>query len=109
MTMDSATVVELVNMILGLLIAGMAIHAQKRINFALFKRGLNMIAVSGGIMAIIAPFRAYYTYTDSYELIVFGRAFLTAAMIILIIGLYVVGKAALELCGEEGKSECNRT
>lgn len=102
MTVDSTTAVELVKLILGILIIYMAIRAQRRFNFAILKRGFDMIAASGGLMALSSSFRAYYTYIDSYELIPLGRAFLAVALITLIGGLYVAGSAALKICGEEG-------
>lgn len=108
MTLDSATIVEFVNMVTGILIFSMAIAAQKKINLAILKRGFKIIAVSGAMMAAIAPYRAYYTYADLYELIPIGRAFLAVARVILIIGLFVVGKAVISICGEE-KIEGNRT
>lgn len=103
MTLDSATVLELVNLVTGIIIAVMAIYAQNKINFAIFKRGFSIIAVSGIIMAVIAPYRAYYTYMGLYELIPIGRAGLVIARIVLIIGLFVLGKAAISIYGEEGE------
>jgi len=102
MTLDSATIIEMVNMVTGILIAVMAIHAQKRIDLAILKRGFFTIATSGVLMAIIAPYRAYYTYVDSYELIFIGRAGLAIARVVLIVGLYLLGKALISICGKEG-------
>jgi hypothetical protein len=105
---DSATAEELVNLILGILILYIAIRAQRKFNFSILKRGFDIIAVSGGLMALSSSFGAYYTYMGSYELIPLGRAFLVVALIMLIGGLYTVGSAALKICGEE-ESEGNRT
>jgi hypothetical protein len=101
MTIDAATAVELVNMVAGVFIVGMAIYVQRISNLAIFKRGLDIIAASGAIMVIGSVFRAYYTYTDCYELMPWGRAFLVAYRIMLLLGLYVFAMAVLKICGEE--------
>ncbi|MBA7523005.1 hypothetical protein ES705_15127 [subsurface metagenome] len=110
MTIDSATVVELVNLVTGILILAVAIYAQKRFRFAIFKLGWDIIAASGAIRVVGSLFRAYYTYIDSYELIPWGRrAFLVVGRIVLVIGIYVLAIAGLKVWGEEGESERNRT
>ncbi|HUV79935.1 MAG: hypothetical protein JJE19_06270 [Methanosarcinales archaeon] len=108
MTLDSATAVEFVNMVMGIIIFSMAIAAQKKINLTILKRGFTIIAISGLMMAAIAPYRAYYTYADLYELIPIGRALLALTRVILIVGLYLVGKGIISICGEE-KIEYHRT
>jgi hypothetical protein len=107
--MDSATVVELVNLVVGILILAVAIYAQKKFRFVIFKLGWDIIAASGAIRVVGSLFRAYYTYIDSYELIPWGRAFLVLGRIVLVIGIYVLAIAGLKLWGEEGESERVRT
>ncbi len=107
--MDSATVVELVNFVVGILILAVAIYAQKKFRFVIFKLGWDIIAASGAIRVVGSLFRAYYTYIDSYELIPWGRAFLVVGRIVLVIGIYVLAIAGLKLWGEEGESERVRT
>ena len=109
MTIDSATVVEMVNLVTGILILAVAIYAQKRFRFAIFKLGWDIIAASGAISVIGSLFRAYYTYTDSLELIPWGRAFLVVGGVVLVIGIYVLAMAGIKLWGEEGESERSRT
>lgn len=108
MTVNDATMMEFAILILGILMMYMAIRAQKKFNFAILKRGFDILAVSGGLMALSSSF-TYWTYMGSYELIPLGRAFLVVALIMLVGGLYLVGSAALKMCGEEGESEGNRT
>jgi ABC-type Co2+ transport system permease subunit len=102
MTIDSATAVELVDMVAGILISVVALHACKKFNFAILRRGCFTIAVSGALMAVSSGFRAYYTYADLLELIPWGRAFLTAARITLLIGIGIFVLSALKIWGEEG-------
>ncbi|MGB2729030.1 MAG: hypothetical protein WBD09_11300 [Halobacteriota archaeon] len=109
MEIDSATVVELVNLVTGILILAVAIYAQRKFRFAIFTLGWDIIAASGAIRVIGSLFRAYYTYIDSYELIPWGRAFLVVGRIVLVIGIYVLAIAGIKLWGEEGESERNRT
>lgn len=101
MTIDSATAVELVNLVAGIFILAVAIYVQRKSNLAIFNRGLYIIAASGAIRVVGSLFRAYYTYTDSLELIPWGRAFLVVGRIVLVIGLYVFAMAVLKICGEE--------
>lgn len=109
MAIDSATVVELVNLITGVLILAVAIYAQRQFRFVIFKFGWAIIAVSGAIRVAGSLFRAYYTYADLLELIPWGRAFLVVGRVVLVIGIYVLAIAGLKLWGEEGKSERVRT
>jgi len=44
MTIDSATAVELVDMVAGILISVVALHACKKFNFAILRRGCFTIA-----------------------------------------------------------------
>jgi len=101
MTMDSATAVELVDLIAGLLILAVAIYAQRKFRFVIFKLGWDIIAASGAIRVAGSLFRAYYTYIDSYEFIPWGRAFLVIGRVVLVIGIYVLAVAGLKLWGEE--------
>ncbi|MBC8521212.1 MAG: hypothetical protein H8D26_04385 [Methanomicrobia archaeon] len=109
MAIDSATVVELVNLVTGILILAVAIYAQRKFRFVIFKLGWDIIAASGAIRVVGSLFRAYYTYIDSYELIPWGRVFLVIGRIVLVIGIYVLAIAGIKLWGEEGESERNRT
>ena len=52
MTIDSATAVELVNFAAGVLLLAVAIYAQKKFRFAIFKLGWGIIGVSGAIGVI---------------------------------------------------------
>ena len=103
MTIDSATAIELVNLVAGILIAGVALHACKKFNFAILRRGCFTIAASGALMAVSSGFRAYYTHADLFELIPWGRAFLTIARITLLIGISVFVLSALKIWGEDKK------
>lgn len=109
MTIDSATAVELVNLVTGILILAVAIYAQRKFRFFIFKLGWEIIAASGAISVAGSLFRAYYTYIDLYELIPWGRVFLVVGRVVLVIGIYVLVVAGLKLWGEEGESERVRT
>jgi hypothetical protein len=110
MRIDSATALELVNLIAGILIAGVAIYACRIFHFAIFKRGWCIVAASGVLMVIGSLFRAYYTYTGLYgELVPWGRAFLVVGRVVLVIGIYVLAVAGIKLWGEERESERSRT
>jgi len=54
-------------------------------------------------MAVSSGFRAYYTHADLFELIPWGRAFLTIARITLLIGISVFVLSALKIWGEDKK------
>ncbi len=101
MPIDSATAVELVNLVAGIFILAVAIYVKRKANLAIFNRGLDIIAASGAIRVVGSLFRAYYTYTDSLELIPWGRAFLVVGRVVLVIGLYVFAMAVLKICSEE--------
>ena len=103
MTIDSATAIELVNLVAGILISVVALHACKRFNFAILRRGCLTIAVSGALMAVSSGFRAYYTSVPGLyeELVPWGRAFLTIARITLLIGISVFVLAALKIWGDK--------
>lgn len=109
MTIDSATAVELVDMVAAVLILAVAIYAQRKFRFPIFKLGWDIIAASGAISIAGSLFRAYYTYADLFELIPWGRAFLVVGRVVLVIGIYVLAVAGLKLWGEEGESEHSRT
>jgi len=54
-----------------------AIYAQRKFRFVIFKLGWEIIAVSGAIRVAGSLFRAYYTYAGLYEeLVPWGRVFL---------------------------------
>ncbi len=108
MIIDSATVVELVNLVAGILMLAVAIYARRKFRFAVFKLGWDIIAASGAIRVVGSLFRAYYTYTDSLELIPWGRAFLVVGRVVLVVGIYVLAIAAIKLWGKE-RSGGNRT
>lgn len=111
MTIDSATAVELVDMVAGFLILAVAIYAQRKFRFVIFKFGWDIIAVSGAIRVAGSLFRAYYTYIPGLyeELVPWGRAFLVVGRVVLVIGIYVLAVTGLKLWGEEGESERSRT
>jgi len=109
MTIDSATVVELIDMVAAVLVLAVAIYAQRKFHFVIFKLGWDIIAASGAISVIGSLFRAYYTYADLLELIPWGRTFLVIGRAVLVIGIYVLAVAGLKLWGEEGESERSRT
>ncbi|MEA2032052.1 MAG: hypothetical protein U9N41_00525 [Euryarchaeota archaeon] len=109
MTIDGATAVELADLVAGILILAVAIYAQRKFRFVIFKSGWDIMAASGAISVAGSLFRAYYTYVDSYELIPWGRAFLVVGRVVLVIGIYVLAVAGIKLWGEEGESERVRT
>jgi len=105
MTIDSATAVELVDLAAGFLILAVAIYAQRKFRFPVFKLGWDIIAASGAISVAGSLFRAYYTYADLFELIPWGRAFLVVGRVTLVIGIYVLAVAGVKLWGEERERE----
>ncbi len=60
MTIDSATAVELVDMVALVLILAVAIYAQRKFRFVVFKLGWDIIAASGAIRIAGSLFRAYF-------------------------------------------------
>ncbi len=99
---ESATVLELVDLAAGILIAVFAIHAGRKFQFVIFRHGWNVVAGSGILMALSSLFRAYYTYASMYELIPWGRAMLVVCRLTLVAGIYMLARAALRLWAEEG-------
>jgi len=110
-TIDSATVVELVNFAAGILILAVAIYAQRKFHFVIFRLGWGIIAASGAIGVAGSLFRAYYTYIPGLyeELVPWGRAFLVVGRVSLVIGIYLLAVAALKIWGEEGENGRVRT
>jgi len=105
MTLDSATIVELVNFVAGILISTVAIYAQRKFHFVIFRLGWGIIAASGLIGVVGSLFRAYYTYASLYEeLVPWGRAFLVVSRVTLVIGIYLLAAAALKIWGGEEES-----
>ncbi len=103
MMIDSATVVELVNFVAGILILAVAIYAQRKFRFAIFKLGWDIIAASGAFMAIGSLCRAYCTYAGLYEeRVPKDGVFFVISKVTLVIGIYVLAVAAVKLWDEKG-------
>ena len=105
MTVNGATMVELVNLVMSVFILAVAIHARRKFRFVVFNAGWNIVAVSAAVMVVGSLFRTYYTYANLPELIPLGWAFLVADKLVLAVGICVLVMAAIKLWDEEGESE----
>jgi len=105
MTVNGATMVELVNLVMGVFIFAVAIQARRKFRFVVFNAGWNIVAVSAAVMVVGSLCRTYYIYANLPELIPLGWAFLVADKLVLAVGICVLVMAAIKLWDEEGESE----
>ena len=101
MNINSATIIELLNMGMGICIVIISVHASKKFRLNIFRQAWLMLALSGVIMALGSIFRAYYSYNNLYvEWAWLGRLFMFAHMLLMVIGIYLLAKTAVKMWGD---------
>lgn len=102
MEINSATIVELLNLGMGVCIIVISFYAAKKFSILLFIRGWFIISLSGVIMVLGSFFRAYYSFTGTYEEWAWlGRIFVLIHLFVLVIGIYLLATTAVTIWGNE--------
>jgi len=98
---DSATIIELFNIVMGICIIIISMYASEKFNIHLFKRGWLIIALSGAVIVLGSIFRSYYSYTNKYlECAWLGRIFIFVHLFLLMVGIYLLALTAVKMWGK---------
>lgn len=100
MSLDAGTIVEIINLFIAFCIIIIAKYAMDKFKIAVFRKGWYFIALSGAVLVIGSVFRAYYSYTNQFELVAFGRLFISVHLVLMLIGIYLLATTAVKLWGE---------
>ncbi len=101
MGINAATFVELINMLMGILIVFICIHASKKFSLHIFRRGWLLLALSGVVLVLGSILRAYYSYSNLYmELAWLGRMFIFVHLLLMVIGIYLLATIAVKMWGD---------
>ena len=100
MSLDAGTAVEIINLFIAIGIIIVAKYAMDKFKFVVFRKGWYVIALSGVLLVAGSVFRAYYSYTDRFEPVGFGRLFILVHMVLMLIGIYLLATTAVKLWGE---------
>ena len=96
-----ATIIELLNMVMGICIILISIYASNKFSLHVFKRGWLIVALSGAVMMLGSIFRAYYSFTDQYmEWAWLGRIFVFFHLLLLVTGIYLLALTAVKMWGD---------
>ncbi|MDF1556775.1 MAG: hypothetical protein P1P80_01135 [ANME-2 cluster archaeon] len=101
MGVDSSTIIELLNMSMGICIALISLFAYRKFSLHIFRRGWLIVALSGIVMMLGSIFRAYYSYANQYlEWAWLGRIIIFIHLVLLVIGIYVLALTAVKMWGD---------
>lgn len=101
MGINAATFVEIVNMVMGIFIVFICLHASKKFSLHIFRRGWLILALSGAVLALGSILRAYYSYFNFYmELAWLGRMFIFVHLLLMVIGIYLLAIIAVKMWGD---------
>lgn len=101
MGINSATIIELLNMGMGICIVMISIYASKKFSLHVFKRAWVIISLSGAVMVLGSILRAYYSYTNLYEEWAWlGRIFIFIHLLVLVFGIYLLAMTAVKMWGD---------
>lgn len=101
MGINAATIIELINMMMGISIVFICLHASKKFSLHIFRRGWVILMLSGAVLVFGSILRAYYSYFDLYmELAWLGRAFIFAHLLLMVIGIYLLATIAVKMWGD---------
>lgn len=97
----NATIIELLNIGMGICIVMISLYASNKFSLHVFKRGWLIVAASGAVMMMGSMFRASYSYTNQYiEWAWLGRIFILAHLLFLVIGIYLLAHTAVKMWGD---------
>ncbi len=101
MSINIATIVELLNMVIGLCIVVISYYAAKKFSLLVFRRGWFIVSLSGLVIVFGSVLRAYYSYANLYEeLAGLGRMFIFVHLFLLVIGIYILAITAVKMWGD---------
>ncbi|MCG7848136.1 MAG: hypothetical protein MIO93_03015 [ANME-2 cluster archaeon] len=102
MEINSATIVEMLNMGMGICIVLISYYAAKKFSILVFRRGWFLVSFSGAVMVLGSIFRAYYSFIGLYEEWAWlGRIFVFIHLFVLVIGIYLLAMTAVKMWGDE--------
>lgn len=98
MGINSATIIELLIMGMGICIAIISAYASKKFSLLIFKRGWLLLALSGVVLALGSILRAYYSFANLYvEWAWLGRLFIFVHTLLMVIGIYLLAMTAVKV------------
>ncbi|KAF5421263.1 MAG: hypothetical protein GQ469_05120 [Methanosarcinales archaeon] len=101
MGINSATVIEFLNMCMGICIVVISFYAYKKFSLRIFRRGWLIVALSGVVMVLGSILREYYSYANLYtEWAWLGRLFILIHLVLLVIGIYLMAVTAVKMWGD---------
>jgi len=101
MELNSATVIEFLNMCMGICIVVISFYAFKKFSLHIFRRGWLIVSLSGVVMVLGSIFREYYSYANLYiEWAWLGRLFILLHLVLLVIGIYLLAMTAVRMWGD---------
>lgn len=101
MGLNSATIIELLNMCMGICIVVISFYASKKFSLRIFRRGWLIVSLSGVAMVLGSIIREYYSYANLYfEWAWLGRLFILLHLVLLVIGFYLLAITAVRMWGD---------
>jgi hypothetical protein len=101
MEINDATIVELLNLGMGICIVIISIYASKKFSLHIFRQGWIIVALSGVIMVLGSIVRIYYSHLNLYmEWAWLGRIFILVHLFFLVIGIYLLAMTAVKMWGD---------
>jgi hypothetical protein len=101
MGFNTATIIELLNLLMGICIIIISFYASKKFSLYIFKQGWFIVSLSGVAIVIGSVLRAYYSYVNLYlEWAWLGRIFILAHLFLLMIGIYLLAVTAVKMWGD---------
>ena len=101
MGINSATIIEFLNMCMGICIVVISFYASKKFSLRIFRRGWLIVALSGVVMVFGSILRAYYSYLNLYvEWAWLGRIIILMHLVLLVIGIYLMAVTAVKMWGD---------
>ena len=101
MEINSATLIELLNIGMGIGIVIISIYASKKFSLDIFRQGWFIVGLSGAVMLLGSILRVYYSYANLYmEWAWLGRLFIFIHLFLLVIGIYLLATTAVKMWGD---------
>lgn len=98
---NTATIVELLNLIMSLCIILISVYASNKFTLRIFRRGWFVVGISAVIMLMGSIFRSYYSHMGVYEEWAWlGRIFVFFHLLFLVIGIYMLATTAVRMWGD---------
>lgn len=101
MEINTATIIELLNLVMGICIVIISFYAYKQFSIHIFRQGWFIVSLSGVTIVLGSVLRAYYSYFDLYsEWAWLGRIFILVHLFFLVIGIYLLAMTAVKMWGD---------